>query len=472
MALQIYNTLTRIKEAFAPRQGRRVKMFVCGITPYDHPHVGNARTYVTFDVVARYLRHRGYSVFYLQNVTDVDDRILTRAPEVNTPWDELGNRYFAEYLEIMEALNVTSVNLYAKATDYVPEILEQVEGLIDKGYGYAVDGDVFFEVEKFADFGKLSRVKLGELRAGARVEVDPRKRNPQDFALWKAQKPEEPSWESPWGPGRPGWHIEDTAISIAHFGPEYDIHGAATDLIFPHHEAEIAQAEAFTGISPFVRYWMHGGFVVIKGERMGKSEGNIVPARELLERVDPQVLRFFMVYTQYRGPIDFTYEALEEAQRAYGRLTDAIHRAREALSEAKSGKAAGDKALRKAMQTAAESFYGAMDDDFNTRDALAALFLLASEVREGLERGLSAGALQAFLGDIETYGDVLGLFRGVTGQSRELLEGLIRLLVTLREEARASKDYATSDRIRKELAQLGVLVEDAEKGPRWRLGSA
>ncbi len=469
MGLVVYNTLTRRKEEFTPLQGRRVKLFVCGVTPYDLTHVGHARTYVAFDVIARYLRHTGYSLFYLQNVTDVDDRILNRAPEVDIPWDELGTRYFADYLQTMEALNVTSVNLYAKATDYVPEIIEQVEALVAGGYGYQVNGDVFYEVSKFTDYGKLSRVKLEELRSGARVEVDERKRDPQDFALWKSHKPGEPSWESPWGPGRPGWHIEDTAISIAHFGPQYDIHGAGNDLIFPHHEAEIAQAEAFTGVQPFVKYWMHTGFVVIKGERMGKSLRNIIPVKDLLEKYDSEVLRFFLVYTQYRSPIDFTYEALEEAQRAYGRLREAVSAARVELEDAKETKARGDSELRRAISTASKEFTEAMDDDFNTRDALAALFRLTSSFNATLERGLSRAPLKEFLGAFDVYGGVLGLLRGAMGPSTDLLDGLIGLLLRMREEARGKGDYETSDWIRQELSKLGVALEDTSRGPRWRV---
>ncbi len=452
-----------------PLQGKRVKMFVCGITPYDYTHVGHARTYVAFDVIARYLRYRGYSLFYLQNVTDVDDRILNRAPEVGLGWDELGNTYLKDYMRTMEALNVTTVNLYAKATDYVPEIIEQVEALLEKGHAYQVDEDVYYRVSSFEGYGNLSGVKLEELRSGARVEVDERKEDPQDFALWKSRKPGEPYWDSPWGAGRPGWHIEDTAISIAHFGPQYDIHGGGNDLIFPHHDAEIAQAEAFTGVKPFVKYWMHTGFVVIKGERMGKSLGNIVPVREVLERYSPEVLRFFLVYTQYRSPIDFTYEAVEEARMAYERLLEAYARARQELGEAPEAKAAGDVSLRGAMKSTASSFFQAMDDDFNTRDALAALFRLTSSFNAAVEKGLSRERLVAFLEAYQTYGHILGLFEGAMGPSPDLLEGLIRVLVSLREEARRNKDFKTSDWIRDELARLGVKLEDTSRGARWRI---
>ncbi|MFQ5919853.1 MAG: cysteine--tRNA ligase [Thermoplasmata archaeon] len=469
MALQVFNTLSRTKEPFVPFRGHRVNMFVCGVTPYDYTHVGHARTYVAFDVVARYLRHRGYSVFYLQNVTDVDDRIVTRSAESGTPWDELGNTFLEDYLETMRLLGVTGVNLYARATDYIPEIIDQVSGLVEKGFGYQVDGDVFYEVDRYPSWGQLSRVKQEELRAGARVEVDERKRDPRDFALWKSEKPGEPTWDSPWGPGRPGWHIEDTAITISHFGPQYDIHGAANDLIFPHHEAEIAQAEAFTGVTPFVKYWMHGGFVVTKGERMGKSLGNIVPVRDVLARVDPEILRFFLVNTQYRGPIDFTFEALDEAQSAYARLADALARAQAELADAPKSKAKGDPELRKALGGAAKMFEQAMDDDFNTRDALGALFQLTTAFNTAVENGLSQGAFKGYLDAFATYGQVLGLFRTPAAVSSEMLQGLIRLLVGLREEAREKGDFESSDRIRKQLGDLGVELQDTAKGPRWRL---
>lgn len=472
MTLQVYNTLTREKEPFVPRRGKRVSMFVCGITPYDATHVGHARTYVAFDVVARYLRHRGYRVFYLQNVTDVDDNILNRSAERDVPWDELGNAHFEDYLETMEALGVTSVNLYARATDYVPEILEQVEGLMERGHAYAVDGDIFYAVSTFDGFGKLSGVKLDELRAGARVEVDERKRDPQDFALWKSQKAGEPAWESPWGPGRPGWHIEDTAISIAHFGPQYDIHGGGNDLIFPHHEAEIAQAEAYTGQAPFVKYWMHTGFVVIKGERMGKSMGNVVPVREVLAEVDPEVLRFFLVYTQYRGPIDFTLEALEEAESAYARLLEGLSVARADREDAPEDGRPGDPDLRDALTEASAAFHTAMDDDFNTRDALGGLFRLTSAFYAAREKGLSRPLLEDYLTAFDVYGELLGLFRGPEAVAGELVGALVRLLLQLREEARRRKDYDTSDRIRKELRRLGVDVQDTDKGPRWRLAGS
>ncbi|TLZ83908.1 MAG: cysteine--tRNA ligase, partial [Methanobacteriota archaeon] len=264
MALRVYNSLSRKKEAFVPLHGNRVSLFVCGLTPQDQTHMGHAKTYVAFDVVARYLRHKGYRVFYLQNVTDIEDRIIARMKATGRAWNDIVAQYFAEYLDVMDRLHCTAVDVYAFATDYIDEIVEQIQGLIGKGHAYvAEDKSVYFDTTTFSGWGKLSGQKVEELRPGARVEIEERKRHPADFVLWRAQKPGEPAWDSPWGKGRPGWHIEDTAITIRHFGPQYDLHGGATELLFPHHEAEIAQAESYTGVAPFVKYWMHGGMVMV-----------------------------------------------------------------------------------------------------------------------------------------------------------------------------------------------------------------
>src|SRR5438094_354238 len=313
MPLRVYNTLSRKKEASVPLHGKRVSMFVCGITPQDQTHLGHAKTYVAFDVIARYLRSKGFHVFYLQNVTDIEDRIIAKMKSTGRPWDEIVAQYFAEFRDVMERLHCTSVDLYAFATDYMDEIVEQIQGLIKKGHAYiAEDQSVYFDTTTFSGWGKLSGQKVEELRPGARIEIEERKRHPADFVLWRAQKPGEPAWDSPWGPGRPGWHIEDTAITIRHFGAQYDLHGGGTELTFPHHEAEIAQAESFTGVTPFVRYWMHGGMVMVSGAEMHKSLGNFWPVLAALERYEPEVLRFFLINVQYRGPIDFTPELLEE----------------------------------------------------------------------------------------------------------------------------------------------------------------
>src|SRR5881396_1804481 len=410
MALRVYNSLSRKKEAFVPLHGKRVSLFVCGLTPQDQTHMGHAKTYVAFDVVARYLRHKGYRVFYLQNVTDIEDRIIARMKSTGRAWNDIVAQYFAEYLDVMDRLHCTAVDVYAFATDYIDEIVEQIQGLIGKGHAYvAEDKSVYFDTTTFSGWGKLSGQKVEELRPGARVEIEERKRHPADFVLWRAQKPGEPAWDSPWGKGRPGWHIEDTAITIRHFGPQYDLHGGATELLFPHHEAEIAQAESYTGVTPFVKVWMHGGMVMVKGEEMHKSLGNYWPVTAALKLYEPEVIRFFLVNVQYRGPIDFTPELLDEAKRSYERLRETVRTVdAERRRAPESGKS--DRSLKAATTKALEDFDVAMSDDFNTREAVA----------------------------------------------------------VLREDARKRKNFATADRIRDALGAVGVVLEDTRDGVRWK----
>jgi len=469
MPLKIYNTLTRQKEEFVTIHGKRVNMFVCGITPYDHVHMGHAKTYVTFDMVARYLRHKGFRVFYVQNVTDVEDRLIARMLDSGRDWRDLVAEFIVEYMAVMEALNVTAVNHFAWATDYIPEIIEQIKGLVKKGIAYAVDGDVFYDVTKFDGWGKLSGMIVEELRPGARVEVDKRKRSPADFALWKSQKPGEPAWDSPWGKGRPGWHIEDTAITMSMFGPQYDIHGGATELMFPHHEAEIAQAEALTGVKPFVRYWMHGGMLMVGGEEMHKSLGNFWAVPDALKLFDGEVLRFFFLNAHYRSPIDFSLEGMEEAKRSYQRLLDTYQVLSQLAKRGSDGPKSADAALDAAVTTAKAKFDEAMDDDFNTREAIAVIFALASEINRSVEAGASKAAAQRCLGQFDIFGDVLGLFQKVKRQGLVATDALLDILVQIREEARKRKDYAVSDLIRDKLKEIGVTLEDAKEGVRWKL---
>ena len=464
--IRVYNTLTRQKEEFVPLRGKRVSMFVCGLTPQDHAHLGHAKTYVAFDVIARYLRHKGYRVFYLQNVTDIEDRVIEKMEATGHDWKEIVDVNFREYLEAMDALNCTSVNVYAWATDYIPEIIEQIQGLIDRRHAYAAAGSVYYDTTTYADWGKLSGQKVEDHRPGARVAVDENKRNPADFALWKAQKPGEPAWDSPWGKGRPGWHIEDTAITVHHFGAQYDIHGGATELMFPHHEAEIAQAEAFTGVKPFVKYWMHGGMLMVSGEEMHKSLGNYWALKDALARYDGEVLRFFLVHAHYRSPIDFTAAALEEAKVSYARLTETLANARAGVRTARDEPGPGDDDLRAAVARRGAEFDAAMDDDFNTREALAAAFELARAVNRALATGVGKAALAEAVKAFEVVGEVLGLFCERGGGRSE--DALIDLLVQAREAARARQDFATADEIRTRLGQLGVALQDGREGPRWK----
>jgi cysteinyl-tRNA synthetase len=467
VALRIYNTLTRQKEEFVPLRGKRVHMFVCGLTPQDHAHVGHAKTYVAFDVVARYLRHKGYRVFYLQNVTDIEDRVIEKMAATGRDWQDLVHQYFAEYLEAMETLNCTSVDVYAWATDYIPEIIEQIQGLIDRGFAYAAsDGSVYYDTTKYAGWGKLSGQKVEEHLPGARVAIDERKRNLADFALWKAQKPGEPAWDAPWGKGRPGWHIEDTAITIRHFGPQYDIHGGATELMFPHHEAEIAQAEAYTGVAPFVKYWMHGGMLMVSGEEMHKSLGNYWAIKDALAHYDGEVLRFFLINAHYRSPIDFTREALEESKVAYARLAETVANVEAELRRAPDS-GPEDAGLLDAANRARTEFEAAMEDDFNTREALAAAFEFAGNVNRRLGN-LGRAALADAKSVFETFGEVLGLWQHTRGRDSALTDAVIDAMVQLREDARSRKDYALSDRIRDLLAERGIVLEDTKSGVRWK----
>ena len=467
MAIRVYNSLTRAKEEFVPLRGDRVSMFVCGLTPQDETHMGHAKTYAAFDVIARYLRHKGYHVFYLQNVTDIEDRIIEKMEETGREWRDIVSRYFGEYLEVMDALHCTSVDVYAFATDYVDEIIEQIQGLIKKGHAYAAeDGSVYYDTTTFSGWGKLSGQKVEAHRPGARVAVDERKRHPADFVLWKAQKPGEPTWDSPWGKGRPGWHIEDTAITIRHFGPQYDIHGGATELMFPHHEAEIAQAETYTGVTPFVKYWMHGGMVMVKGEEMHKSLGNYWAVKAAMKLYEPEVIRFFLINVQYRGPIDFAPELLDEAKRSYERLretTRTLDAERRRAPDA--GKA--DRSLEAATAKAHADFDAAMSDDFNTREAIAVLFDYARAVNKAVEAGAGRAALDESASAFRTYGDVLGLFEA-REEGANLVDPLLDLIVTLRDDARKRKDFATADRIRDALAAAGVDLADTRDGVRWK----
>jgi cysteinyl-tRNA synthetase len=466
VTLRVHNTLTRQKEDFVPLKGKRVAMFVCGLTPQDYAHLGHAKTYVAFDVIARYLRHKGYAVFYVQNVTDIEDRIIEKMLETGRDWREIVRHHLDDYHAAMELLGVGSVNLWAAATDYIPEIVAQIQGLIDKGYAYvAADGSVYYDTTKFDGWGQLSGMKVEELKPGARVEIDERKRNPADFALWKAQKPGEPSWDSPWGQGRPGWHIEDTAITITHFGLQYDLHGGATELMFPHHEAEIAQAEAFTGVRPFVKYWLHTGLLNVGGEKMSKSLGNFWSLRDALAQYDPMVLRFFLVNAHYRSPLDYTPETLEEAKAAYARLLESVENARSTMRGAPDAGPA-DTDLYAAAELAWRDFDAAMEDDFNSREGLAAAFALAREVNRALAEGAGKAALAQAVAVFDRIGGILGLFRGRPAGAGE--EALIDLLVEAREAARARRDFTAADAIRTRLGELGIQLQDAREGARWK----
>jgi cysteinyl-tRNA synthetase len=464
--LVVFNTLTRRFEPFEPLVGRRVFMFVCGPTVYDYSHLGHARTYVFYDTLARFLRKLGYSLFYLQNITDVDDKIVNRAAEEGRDPVELAREFESYYYEDMRALNITSVNLYARASDYLKEIFEQVETLIKLGKAYVTESGVYFDITTFPDYGKLSGQRPEELRVH-RIEPDPTKRNPGDFALWRNRPREEFGWESPWGYGRPGWHIEDTAISIKHFGKQYDIHGGAIELAFPHHEAEIAQAESFTGEKPFVKYWIHTGLLTVEGEKMSKSLGNFVTIREALREYDANTLRIFLLSRHYRSPIDFRWEYLEQARSSYERIINCL----ENLKELEIGEGGDEE--REFLSRVRErrgSFYRRMLDDVNTAEALGELYELVRDVNSFSERmgKISEAGRNEVISTFSELLDLLGL-RIEEGPDTSMLHALISLILDVRENLRRRREYDLADEIRGRMRELGIDVQDTPKGTKWRI---
>ncbi len=467
--MKVYNTMTGEEEEFKPIHGNRVNMFVCGPTVYDMTHIGHARTYIAYDIIARYLRYKGYSLFYLMNITDVDDKIINRAKERNLNPVDLAQEYTTEFYKDMASLRINTVNLFAKASEYVPEIIRQVNTLIEKGYAYVVDGDVYYDISKFPEYGRLSRQKPDELKKH-RIEPDPRKRNPSDFSLWKSQKPGELSWDSPWGKGRPGWHIEDTAITYTHFGSRYDIHGGAVELVFPHHEAEIAQAEAATGEKPMVEYWVHTGILNVKGQKMSKSLGNFITIKEALKRYEPDVLRLFFASSHYRSPIDFSEENLRSSKELLERLYATYDRVQTLLARSQDVAEFHESQFTQIVSRHKEKFVEAMDDDFNTPAAIAVLVSLTKEVEKFILSGPDAKSLRQILETLKEMGSIIGIFEGreVKKPSEDISTELVNLLVEMRDEARKKSDWETADRIRDRLGKIGVILEDTAEGTKWR----
>ena len=452
--MRLYNTITGRDEEFVPA-GDKVKMYVCGITPYAPCHMGHAMSYVIFDVLRRYLEFQGYEVEHVQNFTDVDDKIIQRAQEEGVCPQELAERHIQEFMDNMGALNVKSAGVYPRATQEIPHIIEVISSLIEKEYAYAVQGDVYFRVTKDGDYGKLSHRTLEGMIAGARVEVGAGKEHPMDFVLWKAAKDGEPSWESPWGPGRPGWHIECTAMSLMYLGETLDIHGGGLDLIFPHHENETAQSESYTGKTPFVRYWVHNGLLQMGEDKMSKSLGNLVSLEDALNQYSPDALRIFFLGSHYRSPLTYSEEGLSATERAAERLRNVMRGSTE------SSAGALDPLPYK------QRFLQAMDSDLNTPQALAALFDLAREINRAMESGQGVGQAQKTL---EKLGSVLGLtFRRPQKKEAEgEAKPFIDLLVSMRSDLRAARQYEMADQVRSRLDELGVVLEDTPQGTLWK----
>ena len=459
--MRLYNTLTRSEEEFVPA-GDKVKMYVCGITPYAPCHMGHALSYVIFDVLRRYLEFLGYEVDHVQNFTDVDDKIIQQAQREGIYPQELVERHIAEFMSSMEALNVKEAQCYPRATQEIPHIIEIISSLTEKEYAYASQGDVYFRVTKARDYGKLSHRTLEGMIAGARVEVGVGKEHPMDFALWKAAKPGEPSWESPWGPGRPGWHIECTAMSLVYLGETLDIHGGGQDLIFPHHENEMVQSESHNGKTPFARYWVHNGLLHMGEDKMSKSLGNLVSLAEGLEHYSADALRIFFLSSHYRSPLTYSDEALSATERAAERLRNAL---RPAAAPPNGDRPEGEvDALDPQLYT--QRFLQAMDADLNTPQALAALFDLAREINRARKSGTGVGQAEEALRGL---GNVLGFtFRQPRGKGEGDAKPFVDLLVSIRSELRTAKQYSLADQIRDRLAELGIALEDTSQGTLWK----
>ena len=457
--LKIYNSLTRKKEIFKPLKNKKVNLFVCGPTTYDLSHIGHARTYISFDVIVKYLKHKGFNVFYLQNITDIDDKIIQRAKEKKIEAKDLAKNFEEEYLKDMKTLKVDSVTKYARATDHIKEIIDQVGRLLEKRYAYKTRDGIYYDISKFKDYGKLSgRTALQSEDAVSRIDESKNKKHKGDFALWKKSKPEEPKWDSPLGKGRPGWHIEDTAITEKYFGPQYDIHGGARDLIFPHHQAEIAQMEALSGKSPMAKYWMHGGFLTVSGQKMGKSLGNFITLNDILKRYPKNYLRFFIVKSLWRSSVDYSESVMIEIKSAVEKIEEFLRKIKSVKSNKSSKKS--DIEIKKLK----ENFYKELEDDFNTPKAFAVMFNLISKVSALLDKNeiskKQSSNIYKFFQEINKIFGIIN-FKKIN----KTIPAEIKKLVKIREQYRNSKDWQKADETRLQIEKQGFIVEDTKFGP-------
>ena len=483
MVLRVFNTMSGQLEEFKPLHDIQVGLYVCGPTVYDLAHLGHARTYIAFDVIVRWLEFSGYSVFYVQNITDVghlttdtaEDKIVKRAIERKVEPMQLVEFYMREYFKDLDELGVNRPDISPRATGHLLEMVDSIQSLIKKDYAYEVNGNVFFDVSKLEDYGKLSKIKLDEIIEGTRFEVHKDKRNARDFALWKRAGPETVlKWWSPWGVGFPGWHIECAIMGLNYLGSQFDIHGGARDLIFPHHENEIAQSEAMTGKKPFVKYWLHTGFLKINGEKMAKSLGNFITVREALKKYSAEAIRFFVISTHYRNEIDFTDERLKAAEVSLNRFYNVLQSLEDAKKvAAKRDSNEAEKHFDRTMQEFGRVFVNAMDEDFNTPRALAALFEMSKEINRFLDehKQVNNKILEDVLALFSELGTTLGLFqqKKTKDVGEKIVDDLVQLLLDLRDELRQKKDYGLSDEIRDRMKQLGLVIEDTTEGHKWKL---
>ncbi|MBS7639832.1 MAG: cysteine--tRNA ligase [Candidatus Bathyarchaeia archaeon] len=474
MGLKILNTMGMRKEEFIPLHDGEVKMYVCGPTVYDFIHIGNARAFVIADVIRRYLEYKGFKVTFVSNITDIDDKMIRRSQETGLSLQQLGEIYSNAYFEDIAALNIKRPDVSPRATQHIPEIIDAIQKLIEKGYAYQVDGDVYFDVSKFEEYGKLSGNKMEALEMGARIEINPRKRNPADFALWKAQKEGEPAWYSPWGWGRPGWHIECSTMAMKYLGETIDIHMGGKDLIFPHHENEIAQAEALTG-KTFVRYWIHNEWLTVEGQKMSKSLGNFITVKDALKMCSPNVLRFFLISAHYRSPIDFNRENIRLAEENVRKILDALERLK-SLKE-RSERGSGEESLLVEVRDAKRRFEEAMDDDFNTPLAIAAIFSIVrainnyANINAEIETAAKKEVYEIMKVLVE---DVLGIrveteVEKRTTEYEPIIGNLMEIILELRQEMRRRKEWKIADEIREKLQRIGFIIEDTHSGTIWKL---
>jgi cysteinyl-tRNA synthetase len=466
MTLKVYNTLSREKEVFRPKKGKRVNFFVCGPTVYDFSHIGHARTYIVFDLIVKYLRKKGFNVFYLQNITDIDDKIIKRAKGKRVSPQKIAKNFEKEYLKDMKDLKINSVTKYARATDHIKEIINQIKRLFRKGYAYQIKDGIYYDISKFKNYGKLSkRTVLQAEDAVSRIDESKGKRNKGDFCLWKISKSGEPKWKSPWGYGRPGWHIEDTAITEKYFGSQYDIHGGARDLIFPHHEAEIAQMEAISRKKPMVRYWLHSGFLTVRGQKMAKSLGNFITIRDFLKKNYPRLLRFLVLKNQYRSPIDYNEKLVSQTKRELERIDEFLAKLH-ALSKKQKKSPIRKIRDREFFVGQANSFEKAMEDDFNTPKAVAAIFKLINRGNLLMEKNLlSRNQAREILDFLRKVDKIFNFIFWTPLTLRPIPKEVLKL-VKKREKYRKIGQWKSADEIRKKIKQMGYRIEDTKEGPK------
>lgn len=463
--MKLYNTLTRTKEEFVPLEEGKVKMYVCGPTVYNYIHIGNARPFIMFDTLRRYLEYRGFDVTYVQNFTDVDDKIIKRGHEENITPEEVANKYINEYFVDADGLGIKRADVHPRVTDNIQQIIDFVKELEEKGYAYESNGDVYFDTKKFEGYGKLSKQNQDDLEAGARIEVNSQKRHPMDFVLWKAKKEGEPGWESPWGEGRPGWHIECSVMSKRYLGETIDIHAGGQDLTFPHHENEIAQSEARSG-KTFSNYWVHNGYININNEKMSKSLGNFFTVREISEKYDLEIVRFFMLSAHYRNPVNFSDEMLAQAKAGLERLYNAKEKLEFTIENLKEGSLTeGEKDLVSELNSYRDKFINAMEDDLNTADAISAIFELSKFINTNVNENSSLEFAKLCLDEFNELTSVLNI---VNKKNDDILDEEIENLIQKRVDAKKNKDYKLADEIRQELLEKGIILEDTRQGTKWK----